>query len=100
MTLTPMARPEREPPNRTEPLTINATGPGFLNGQGTRGLYCTMPNNPDARTKTGTKGNGQFGGCHTDGGETGRVRLRVAAFIDECPVGSGGYTSPRTLQTF
>ena len=29
---------------------------------------------------------------HTDGEETGRVRLRCAAFIDECPVGSGGYT--------
>lgn len=85
-------RPDCDPSNRTEPLTINSTGPGFLNGQGTRGLYCTMPNSPNARTKIGGKGNGPFGGCHTDGGERGRVRLRVAAFIDDCPPGCGGYT--------
>ena len=30
--------------------------------------------------------------CHSDGGEGGRVRLRVTAFTDDCPAGCGGFT--------
>eukprot|EP01052_Picozoa_sp_SAG31_P017438 SAG31_NODE_1193_length_9454_cov_38.779156_2_plen_260_part_00 len=82
---------DAEPSFRTEPFSISATGPGWINGQGTRGLYCTMPNSPDARMGAG-KGNPPFAGCHSDGSGDGRVRLRVAAFIDECPAGCGGFT--------
>jgi hypothetical protein len=90
--------PRYPPPLATEELEISPSGPGTFNGQGTRGLYCTLPNSKDPReervsqarpgeTKTAT-----YPGMHSDGGIEGRTRLRATAFIGDCPPGSGGFT--------
>ena len=83
--------PRWPPPLVTEELEITKTGPGAMNGQGTRGLYCTLPNSIDPREKKHSDGR-PYAGMHSDGGIEGRIRLRATAFIDECPPGSGGFT--------
>ena len=83
--------PRWPPPLVTEELEITKTGPGAMNGQGTRGLYCTLPNSIDPREKKHSDGR-PYAGMHSDGGIEGRIRLRATAFIDDCPPGSGGFT--------
>jgi hypothetical protein len=85
------SQPRWPPPNATEEMEITATGPGFMNGQGTRGLYCTLPNSPDPRSQLRDDGR-PYAAMHSDGGFESRVRLRATAFIDDCPPGSGGFT--------
>jgi hypothetical protein len=87
-------------PMRTEQLALaDGRGPVWQNGQGTRGLYCTMPGHPDPKhgevRRAGTLVNSgsNYPGCHSDGGaQDSRVRLRATAFIDDCPPGAGGFT--------
>ncbi len=43
----------------TEPLRLPKTGPVWLNGQGTRGLYCTLPNSQPPGS--------DYRGAHSDG---------------------------------
>lgn len=83
--------PRWPPPLVTQELEITTTGPGFMNGQGTRGLYCTMPNSSDPREVKHSDGR-PYAGMHSDGGVEGRIRLRATAFIDDCPPGCGGFT--------
>ncbi len=66
-------------------LPLPKTGPVWLNGQGTRGLYCTLPNNPMPEPG--------FPSAHSDGAVYGRVRLQVAAYIDDVPPNCGGFTT-------
>ena len=69
----------------TEPaLCLPKTGPVWFNGQGTRGLYCTLPNSPSPGP--------DFKGAHSDGPCYGRFRLQMSAYIDTVPPGCGGFT--------
>lgn len=76
----------------TEPVfRIPKSGPVWANGQGTRGLYCTLPNSPSPGPNwlgTGEPGSG----AHSDGTCYGPVRLQIAAYIDDLPPASGGFT--------
>ena len=67
-----------------EALRLPPTGPVWLNGQGTRGLYCTLPGSPPLAS--------DYRGAHSDGACYGRFRLQVAAYIDDLPPDSGGFT--------
>ncbi|MCE2396095.1 phytanoyl-CoA dioxygenase family protein [Candidatus Poribacteria bacterium] len=69
----------------TEPeLRLPETGPVWLNGQGTRGLYCTLPNSPSHAP--------EYRGAHSDGACYGRWRLQMSAYISDVPPNSGGFT--------
>ena len=68
----------------TEDLRLPKTGPVWMNGQGTRGLYCTLPNSPSPGSN--------WRGAHSDGPCYGRPRLQFAAYIDDLPPASGGFT--------
>ena len=69
----------------TEPaLRLPKTGPVWLNGQGTRGLYCTLPNSPSHAP--------EYRGAHSDGACYGRWRLQMSAYISDVPPNSGGFT--------
>ena len=65
-------------------LRLPKTGPVWLNGQGTRGLYCTLPKSPPAGS--------DYPGAHSDGACYGRWRLQMSAYIDDVPPNSGGFT--------
>ena len=69
---------------KTEDLTIPRTGPVWVNGQGTRGLYCTLPNSP-AHTS-------DYRGAHSDGACYNRFRLQMSVYIDDLPPNCGGFT--------
>jgi hypothetical protein len=73
-----------EPTFATQELRLPPTGPVWLNGQGTRGLYCTLPGSPDPGP--------EYRGSHSDGACYGRFLLQVAAYIDDLPPASGGFT--------
>ena len=87
--------PRWPPPMKTETLSTTPTAAGHLNGQATRGLYCTLPNSSDprlpageaagAKQRTPTSGDKFWPSMHSDGGGESRVRLRATAFIDACP---------------
>jgi hypothetical protein len=69
----------------TEPaLRLPKTGPVWLNGQGTRGLYCTLPHSPAPGP--------EYPGAHSDGACYGRWRVQIAAYIDDLPPKCGGFT--------
>lgn len=69
----------------TEPeLRLPPTGPVWLTGQGTRGLYCTLPGSPSPGP--------DYKGAHSDGACYGRWRFQIAAYIDDLPPASGGFT--------
>ena len=68
----------------TEELRLPKTGPVWLNGQGTRGLYCTLPQSPSPGP--------EFRSAHSDGACYGRWRLQMSAYIDDLPANCGGFT--------
>lgn len=69
----------------TEPaLKLPPTGPVWLTGQGTRGLYCTLPNSPSPGD--------DYRSAHSDGACYGRWKVQIAAYIDDLPADSGGFT--------
>ena len=76
--------PEKGSFTTAEALQLPKTGPVWLNGQGTRGLYCTLPNSPSPGP--------DYRGAHSDGACYGRWRLQMAAYIDDLPPNSGGFT--------
>lgn len=65
-------------------LRLPRTGPVWLNGQGTRGLYCTLPQSPSPGP--------DYRGAHSDGACYGRWRLQMSAYIDDLPPNCGGFT--------
>ena len=73
-----------EPSFKTEELRLPRTSHTHLSGQGTRGLYCTLPNSPSPGPN--------WRGAHSDGAAYGRTRLQFAAYIDDLPPASGGFT--------
>ena len=74
----------KRPFTTVESLRLPSTGPVWLNGQGTRGLYCTLPDSPDPGPS--------FKAAHSDGPVYGRQRLQMAAYIDDVPPESGAFT--------
>ena len=76
--------PEKGSFTTEEALRLPKTGPVWLNGQGTRGLYCTLPNSPSPGP--------EYRGAHSDGACYGRWRLQMSAYIDDLPPNSGGFT--------
>ncbi len=67
-----------------EALRLPKTGPVWLNGQGTRGLYCTLPKSPSPGP--------EYRGSHSDGACYGRWGLQMAAYTDDVPPNSGAFT--------
>ena len=67
-----------------EALQLPRTGPVWLNGQGSRGLYCTLPKSPSPGS--------DYPGAHSDGACYGRWRLQMSVYIDDVPPNSGGFT--------
>ena len=65
-------------------LRVPKTGPVWLNGQGTRGLYCTLPQSPAPGP--------DYRGAHSDGACYGRWRVQISAYIDDIPPTSGAFT--------
>ena len=72
------------PTFKTQTLRLPQQGLELLTGQGTRGLYCTLPNSPAPGSN--------WSGAHSDGSSYGRFRLNFAAYIDDLPPASGGFT--------
>ena len=68
----------------TEPaLRLPRTGPVWLNGQGSRGIYCTLPGSPDPAP--------DYRGAHSDGACYSRFRVQLSAYIDDVPPNCGGF---------
>ena len=65
-------------------LGLPKTGPVWLNGQGTRGLYCTLPNSPSSRPS--------YRAAHSDSACYGPGWLQMIAYLDNVPPNSGGFT--------
>ena len=79
-----LGQPEKGSFTTVPALRLPPTGPVWLTGQGTRGLYCTLPGSPDPGP--------EFRGSHSDGACYGRWRVQMAAYIDDLPPRSGGFT--------
>ena len=79
-----LGQPEKGSFTTQHELQLPATGPVWLTGQGTRGLYCTLPGSPDPGP--------QYGSAHSDGACYGRWRVQMAAYTDDLPDRSGGFT--------
>ena len=70
---------------KTEELRIPKTGPVWLTGQGSRGMYCRLPNSPSPGP--------DWKGAHAgEGLYDGRWGLQIAAYFDDLPPRSGGLT--------
>ena len=76
--------PEQGSFTTEEALRLPRTGPVWSTGQGTRGLYCTLPNSPSPGP--------DYRRAHSDGVCYGRVRFQVTAYVDDLPPDSGGFT--------
>jgi len=71
---------------RTEDLRLPRTGPVWSTGQGTRGMYCTLPNSPPS-------GGPDWRGSHAgEGLYDSRQLLQTAVYFDDLPPGGGGLT--------
>lgn len=69
---------------KTEQLRLPKTGPTWMTGQGTRGLYCTLPNSPPPADN--------YRGAHSEALYDTRWRIQIAAYIDDLPPKAGGLT--------
>ena len=79
------------PTGKSEQLRLPKTGPVWSTGQGTRGLYCTLPNSPAPPDN--------FPGAHAEAMYDTPWRLQIAAYIDDLPPAAGGLTLwPRSHQ--
>ncbi len=67
-----------------EELRLPKTGPVWMNAQGARGLYCTLPNSPPPKKN--------YGGAHAEALLETYWRLQIAAYIDDVPPMAGGLT--------
>ena len=69
---------------KTEQLRLPKTGPVWMTGQGTRGLYCTLPNSPPHVEN--------YRSAHSEALYDTFWRLQIAAYIDDLPANGGGLT--------
>ncbi len=65
-------------------LRLPKTGPIWITGQGTRGLYCTLPNSPEPAAN--------YRSAHSEAMYDTYWRLQIAAYFDDLPPGGGGLT--------
>lgn len=72
------------PTGRTGQLRLPKTGPTWMTGQGTRGLYCTLPNSPPPADN--------YRGAHSEAMYDTHWRIQIAAYIDDLPPRGGGLT--------
>ena len=72
------------PTGKTGPLRLPATGPHWVTGQGTRGMYCTLPN--------GTPRGPDYPSAHSGEGmgSESRWKVQTAVYFDDLPLGAGG----------
>ena len=73
-----------KPTGRSEQVRLPRTGPVWMTGQGTRGLYCTLPDSPSPLEN--------YGGAHSEALFDTHWRLQIAAYIDDLPPKAGGLT--------
>ncbi len=72
--------------SRTEYLRLPKTGPHWMTAQGTRGMYCTLPNSPLSTPP-------DWRGAHAgEGLYNTRQLLQTAVYFDDVPPGAGGFT--------
>ena len=69
---------------KTEELRLPKTGPHWFTAQGTRGMYCTLPNSPDP----GPNHPGAHGGEGIN--DEGRWKIQTAVYFDDLPPAAGG----------
>ena len=70
----------------TENLRLPKTGPHWMTAQGTRGMYCTLPNSPSSSPP-------DWRGSHAgEGLYDTRQLLQTAVYFDDVPPGAGGLT--------
>lgn len=67
---------------KTGQLRLPKTGPVWMTGQGTRGLYCTLPNSPPPTDN--------YRSAHSEAMYDTHWRLQIAAYIDDLPPNAGG----------
>ena len=72
------------PTGSSVPLRLPKTGPVWATAQGTRGLYCTLPNSPPPRAG--------YASAHAEALYDTHWRLQIAAYIDDLPPHAGGLT--------
>ena len=69
---------------QTEHLRLPKTGPHWMTAQGTRGMYCTLPNSPLSSPP-------DWRGAHAgEGLYNSRRLLQTAVYFDDVPPGAGG----------
>lgn len=75
----------KETPWQWEPaLVLPRTGPVWLNAQGARGLYVTLPG--------GLPHEAPYPAGHSDGACYGNVRLQMMAYLQDVPKNGGAFT--------
>ncbi|MCY3784482.1 MAG: phytanoyl-CoA dioxygenase family protein [Chloroflexi bacterium] len=72
------------PTNRTGPLRLPKTGPHWVTGQGTRGMYCTLPNGSPRGPNYPSAHSGEGMGSES------RWKVQTAVYFDDLPLGAGG----------
>ena len=65
-------------------LTLPRTGPVWLNAQGARGLYVTLPGS--------TPHENPYPAAHSDGSCYGNMRLQMMAYLEDVPPNGGAFT--------
>lgn len=65
-------------------LTLPRTGPVWLNAQGARGLYVTLPGS--------TPHESPYPAAHSDGSCYGNMRLQMMAYLEDVPPAGGAFT--------
>ena len=81
---------------KTQELRLPKTGPGFFTAQGTRGMYCTLPNGkppgPDHHYPYAVAQPGpDYPSAHCgEGMWESRTKLQTAVYFDDLPPGAGG----------
>eukprot|EP01052_Picozoa_sp_SAG31_P019204 SAG31_NODE_1391_length_8535_cov_11.998696_3_plen_331_part_00 len=65
-------------------LTLPPTGPVWLNAQGGRGLYVTLPGSVPHKPP--------YPAAHSDGACYGNVRLQMMAYLEDVPADGGAFT--------
>ena len=80
---------------KTERVRLPKTGPVWATAQGSRGLYCTLPNSPGGRVNkypyAKVQPSAKYPSAHAaEGMYESRRRLQIAAYYDDLPLGAGG----------
>ena len=78
---------------KTEELQLPKTGPHWMTAQGTRGMYCTLPNGKATPTRhfhSVAQPEGPYPRAHCAEGMYDRRKLQTVVYFDDVPLGGGG----------